>query len=182
MRGIFPTQKSFCTSSGAAISLYDEFFTAMKKYGVDYDMIGVSYYPCWHGTPDGFFENMRAVRKFGKPVTVVETGYGFTREPYTAGGKSVRLALTDGALPDYPFTPGGQASFIRDFLRAARENGLYGVFYWEPLWIPGENVRWASDEGLRYIGEEGKSTLNEWANQCLCDYSGSVLPAFDEFK
>ena len=86
-------------------------------------------------------------------------------------------------LPDgYPLTPDGQAAFVREFLRRARNAGMDGVFYWEPLWLPGKNIRWASEAGLAYLHESGKSTLNDWANQCLFDYTGKALPALREFR
>jgi len=31
-----------------------------------------------------------------------------------------------------------------------------------------------------YIGEEHKSGGNEWANRCLFDYDGNVLPGINE--
>jgi arabinogalactan endo-1,4-beta-galactosidase len=67
-------------------------------------------------------------------------------------------------------------------MKRARENSIDGVFYWEPVWIPGEGICWASEAGQKYIHEEGKTTYNEWANQCLFDYEGRKLPAFDEFE
>jgi arabinogalactan endo-1,4-beta-galactosidase len=63
----------------------------------------------------------------------------------------------------------------------AKANDINGIFYWEPLWLPGEGICWASPAGQVYIHEEGKSTSNEWANQCLFDYAGQQLPAFDRF-
>ena len=67
-------------------------------------------------------------------------------------------------------------------MELAKINKLDGVFYWEPMWIPGKNICWASVSGEEYINEAGKATRNEWANQCLFDYDGNKLPAFDEFK
>lgn len=169
-------------------AVYQEFFTQMQEKGIDYDIIGASYYPYWHGTPDELFENLNACRRFGKKIMVMELGYGFTTEAYTLGGKASRLvidperAYVPGVTEKYPMSPDGQAAFIRDFLVRARENKIDGVFYWEPLWLPGEGICWASEAGQEYIHEEGKSTSNEWANQCLFDYEGKKLPAFDEFK
>ena len=55
--------------------IYTEFFTNMEKLGVDYDIIGASYYPYWHGTFHQFFANMDLCGKlFGKPRMVVEMG------------------------------------------------------------------------------------------------------------
>lgn len=169
-------------------AVYQEFFGEMQRANIDFDVIGASYYPYWHGTPDELFENLNACRKFGKEIMVVELGYGFTTESYLLDGEEKRLvidanrAYVKGFTEKYPVTPVGQAEFVRDFLAQARENKIDGVFYWEPLWLPGEKICWASEAGQKYIHEEGKSTSNEWANQCLFDYNGRKLAAFDEYK
>ena len=168
--------------------VYQEFFSEMERTGVEYDVIGASYYPFWHGLPEELFDNLRACRKFGKEIMIAELGYGFTTEGYFLKGKECRLVVDEslsrvpGFTDIYPMTPEGQKAFIHYFIRRAREERVDGIFYWEPLWIPGEGICWASEAGQRYIREEGKSTHNEWANQCLFDYEGRKLPAFDEFK
>ena len=169
-------------------AVYQEFFTEMENHGVDYDIIGASYYPYWHGTPEEMLENLNACRRFGKEIMIVELGYGFTDKGYMLNGEEKRLviaaerAVVPGVTDRYPLTPDGQAKYVRDLLALARKNGIDGVFYWEPLWLPGDKICWASEAGQEYIHEEGKSTSNEWANQCLFDYEGKKLPAFDEFK
>lgn len=168
-------------------AVYQEFFTEMAKAKIDYDIIGASYYPYWHGTPDELFENLNSCRRFGKDIMVMELGYGFTMEGYRRDGQECRLvidaerAYVPGITEKYPLTPEGQAAFIGDFMKKAKENAIDGVFYWEPLWLPGDGICWASEAGQVYIHEEGKSTANEWANQCLFDYEGKKLPAFDKF-
>lgn len=168
-------------------AVYQEFFGEMERAGVDYDIIGASYYPYWHGTPLQLMENLNRCRAFGKKLMVMELGYGFTAEGYAVGEDKARLVIDaersyiPGFTELYPMTPEGQAAFVRDFLALARKNGIDGIFYWEPLWIPGDGICWASEAGQKYIGEEGKSTRNEWANQCLFDYEGKKLPAFDFF-
>ena len=169
-------------------AVYQEFFSRMEEAGIDYDIIGASYYPYWHGTPDALFANLRACRRFGKQIMVMELAYGSTTKAYLQNGKPCRLVIDEkmanvpGVIERYPLTPEGQADFIRDFLHRAREEGIDGIFYWEPLWLPGEGICWASEAGQAYIHEEGKSTENEWANQCLFDYCGNKLPAFDLFN
>ena len=173
-------------SNDAAV--YQEFFDEMEKHGVPYDVIGASYYPYWHGVPDELFANLRACRRFGREIMVVELGYGFTMEGYRLRGEENRLVIdaersfVPGLTEKYPLTPEGQRDYIRDFLSTARSEGIDGIFYWEPAWLPGEGICWASEAGQAYIHEEGKSTSNEWANQCLFDYEGRKLPAFDEFR
>lgn len=169
-------------------AVYREFFTKMAEAGIDYDIIGASYYPYWHGTPEELFANLRSCRRFGKELMIMELGYGFTNRPYVQDGEETRLvidserAYVPGFTELYPITPEGQTAFIRDMLAQAKENEIAGVFYWEPLWLPGEGICWASEAGQAYIHEEGKSTANEWANQCLFDYEGRKLPAFDVYR
>lgn len=168
--------------------VYQEFFGQMKDAGIDYDIIGASYYPYWHGTPTELFENLDACRCFDKELMVMELGYGFTTKSYLLDGEESRLVIDSerayipGFTEIYPVTPEGQEAFVHDFLKSARQHGINGVFYWEPLWLPGDGICWASEAGQKYIHEEGKSTSNEWANQCLFDYSGQMLPAFSAFK
>lgn len=51
----------------------ERFFDAMAEYGVEYDLIGQSYYPEWHGTLEELEANANAlVRKYKKPLIVVE--------------------------------------------------------------------------------------------------------------
>ena len=168
--------------------VYQEFYTEMAKAGIDYDIIGASYYPYWHGTPEELFANLEACRAFGKERMVMELGYGFTTQAYALDGQNQRLvidrdrAYVPGFTEKYPMTPEGQAAFVEDFLTMAKAHDIDGIFYWEPLWLPGEGICWASEAGQKYIHEEGKSTSNEWANQCLFDYEGQMLPAFGTYK
>ena len=51
----------------------ERFFDAMEEYGVEYDIIGQSYYPEWHGTLEELEANTNAlVLKYNKPLIVVE--------------------------------------------------------------------------------------------------------------
>ena len=168
--------------------VYQEFFSEVENAGIEYDIIGASYYPYWHGTPDEVFANLNNCKHFGKDIMIVELGYGFTDQGYFLNDKQIRLvidpdrAFVEGVSDRYPLTPEGQAAYIRHIIDSAQKFGIAGIFYWEPLWLPGEGICWASEAGQKYIHEEGKSTANEWANQCLFDYQGRKLPAFDEFK
>lgn len=164
--------------------IYREFFTKMEQSGVDYQIIGASYYPFWHRSFDEFFYNMEQCRVFGKKRMVMETGYAFTLEDYKAGEGGLVVSLERGLPEDlpYPLTEDGQEAYLKEFMRRCREQELDGVFYWEPLWLPGEGICWASEAGQSYIHEEGKPTRNEWSNQCLVDYQGRRLKGFEAFQ
>lgn len=169
--------------------IYNEYFNKLIEADVNFDVIGASYYPYWHGTMDEFFANMDNCKKFNKELMVMELGYAFTLEDYILNNNGdINLVVNKDNLSSfaftetYPLNKEGQARFIEDFLSRAKEKNIGAVFYWEPLWIPGDGICWASRAGLKYIGEENKSTRNEWANQCLFDYDGNKLPSFDKFK
>ena len=51
----------------------ERFFDAMAKYEVDYDLVGQSYYPEWHGTLEDLEANLNKLAlQYGKPIIVVE--------------------------------------------------------------------------------------------------------------
>lgn len=171
--------------------VYNEFLDQMKNANVDYDIIGMSYYPYWHGNFEQYFSNVENIKRYGKKIMAVELGYAFTLEDYIKddGVGGIKLVINeDNAdsfdfLKTYPVSSEGQARFVKDFLENAKKHSLDGVFWWEPLWIPGESICWASPEAKEYTHETEKlSCRNEWANQCLFDYDGRKLPAFDEYK
>lgn len=170
--------------------VYQEFFTQMENHDVNYDIIGASYYPYWHGSFKQLFDNLDACHnRFHKEIMIMELGYGFTLEDYILTNNGApHLVINEDKLKDsnivlpYPLTEEGQAQFIEEFLSLCKKHNIDGVFYWEPLWIPGKDICWASLEGQKYINETGKSQRNEWANQCLYDYQGNALKALNKFK
>ncbi len=164
--------------------------------GVDYDIIGLSFYPFW----DGDFANMQSVVKmiregYDKEVMIAETSYCYTSLDGDGSGNSV--SGTDDIVDGYPATVQGQANILRDTMAAANEAGALGVFYWEGVWLPvGANTDnnsdiwetygsgWASsfagdydpdDAGLYYGG-------CSWDNQALFSFAGYPLPSLNVFK
>ena len=111
---------------GGDIPMTKTFFNKMREYKVDYDVIGLSFYPWSHGTLMDLKDNMRfAACEFSKEIIVVETGYYWRPSTYFRNSP-----------PPFPESPEGQ----REWLRAVNEavldvpNGLgRGVFWWEPM-------------------------------------------------
>ena len=161
----------------------------VTKNGVDFDVIGQSYYPFWHGSLEGFrYNNERLQKEYGKPVWVVELGYAFGSSPYEEEHKDLTnliddnfVATTPSDRVPFPLTKQGQADYLRAFLGVAKSIGVEAVFYWEPMWIGIEGAGWAKQAGMEYTGEVGKPALNEWANETLFDFEGEATPGLDSF-
>lgn len=122
------------------------------KRGGDLDIIGLSYYPQWHGTMDELRDNLRDLaRRFKKDLIVAETSFpSFAR----AGGSS--------PVPGIPATPAGQLTYLRkltDIVKATPDHRGIGVLWWAPAWI----------------APPGRAFGNPTA---LFDKNGEALPAF----
>jgi arabinogalactan endo-1,4-beta-galactosidase len=141
------------------------FFDNVVAQHVPFDVIGLSYYPFWHGTLSQLRTNADDLsQRYGKDVSVVETQYAWT---LGWGDDTNNFVWEESQLiPGYPATPGGQLGFASDLMSimAAVPHGRgLGVFYWQPEWIPG--VGW----------EPGAGTPND--NLTLFDFTGNALPS-----
>ena len=171
--------------NGGNNEMYVEWFDNYFKRGLDFDIIGLSYYPFWHGTLDALSFNMKDMaRRYGKKIVVAEVSMGFSVEDYRryeglSEDQLKGMATREEVLKclEYPMTPQGQADFMRDVIRRIKDvPGALGFFYWEPGWVPVPGCGWATEAALEYTGEKGPGG-NEWANQALFDYEGNALPA-----
>ena len=101
-----------------------EFFDKLHSYHVDFDVIGQSYYPWWHGSLNDLRENMIFMAKeYKKDIIVVEAAYNWMPAEYKSHS---------GPFPE---TPEGQRQFLEEVNRIVQEtpDGLgKGVFWWEP--------------------------------------------------
>ena len=100
------------------------FFDKLNSYHVNYDVIGQSYYPWWHGSLNDLRENMTFMAKeYKKDIIVVEAAYNWMPAEYKK---------KPGPFPE---TPEGQKQFLEEVNRVVQEtpDGLgKGVFWWEP--------------------------------------------------
>ncbi|MEE1251399.1 MAG: glycosyl hydrolase 53 family protein [Lachnospiraceae bacterium] len=178
--------------NGGNNALYREWFDEYLKRGEDFDVIGLSYYPFWHGTLDMLTDNMNDLAiRYGKDLIVAEVSMGFSMEDYAKyeklendarKGYATRPKLVEKI--EYPMTKQGQADFMADFLnrihQIKNQKGK-GFYYWEPAWIPISGSGWATPASLAYMKDPGPCG-NEWANQALFDYEGNALPALSVIR
>ena len=166
---------------------FDQYININK--GEDFDIIGLSYYPFWHGTLDDLANNMNDIAvRFGKDLVIAEVSMGHTTKDYAeyeklAPHERKGMATKPALCEKVPFamTKEGQCEFMKAFLKTIEnvpENKGRGFFYWEPAWLPVAGSGWATPAALEYIKEAGPCG-NEWANQALFDYEGNALPALE---
>lgn len=179
--------------NGGNNELYVRWFTKyFENGGEDFEYIGLSYYPFWHGDFKALEFNMRdIIERFHKDLIIAEVSMGFTMDDYAEyeklgpderKGYATSKELVENL--DYPMTKQGQCDFMKrlcDILKSLPENRGCGFFYWEPAWIPVPGSGWANEAALRFTGEKGPGG-NEWANQALFDYDGNALPALEVIR
>lgn len=172
--------------NGGNNELYRRWFDHYVARGEDFDLIGLSYYPFWHGTMDQLINNMKDMaERYHKDLIIAEVSMGYTMEDYKdyeklsdseRKGYATRPALVEKI--EFPMTKEGQADFMRTLLarmETVAEHRARGFFWWEPAWIPVPGSGWATAASLEYMHDPGPCG-NEWANQALFDYEGNVLP------
>lgn len=149
----------------------ERFFTRFERLGVDYDSIGLSYYPWWHGTLADLRETLHGLAaRFGKPIYVVETAY-----PWTLAKRDGHAFIVTGEEQlheGYEATLAGQARYWRDVAEIVRRTpGGWGagIYWWEPAWIPSK-PDWS-------VGHP-----NNWSNLTLFDWDGKELPALKAIR
>jgi len=134
---------------------------------LDFDIIGVSYYPKWSVTPFARIgEQIRQFKsKYGKDVVIVETAYPWTLEINDTAGN---LLGEDSLIDGYPATTDGQRRFMIDLMQAVVDGEGLGVVYWEPAWISSDcATRWGQG--------------SHWENATLFDYENSELHEGSDF-
>jgi arabinogalactan endo-1,4-beta-galactosidase len=148
-------------------------FDNITRRDVPFDVIGISYYPFWHGSLAELQSNLNDITaRYDQDVIVVETAYAFTD---MNNDDLANIASSDMAITSYPFTPEGQRNMLRDIMSVVKAvtNGRgLGIFYWEPTWTAVTGNGWDSTD---------PDSGNAWENQALFDFSSRALPAQEEY-
>lgn len=159
---------------GGDNAFYRNFFdTLINKNGVgDFDVIGLSYYPFWHGPMANLRQNLNDISaRYNKDVIVVETAFGYTNENFDNNKNC--YGPDEERIGGFRSTVQGQASGLRAVMEALADvpNGRgTGMFYWEPDWYAVDGAGWKTGEG------------NEWDNLAMFDKNGKALDSWDVYK
>ena len=174
----------------------DTLLTGLQVKEIDYDIVGLSFYPYWHGTIEDLKNAIIHIRDtYGKKVYVAENAYCYTAEDGDGSANSVEG--TDDLAEGYSASVQGQANEVRDVCVAASESGAEGIFYWEGTWIPvgpsdADNSDlwekygsgWASSYACGYDPKDAGQYYGgcSWDNQAMFDFTGHPLASLNVFK
>jgi arabinogalactan endo-1,4-beta-galactosidase len=148
-------------------------FDNITRREVPFDVIGISYYPFWHGSLAELQSNLFDIAsRYDKDVIVVETAYAFTdkEDDFLSN-----IANRDLMVAGYPYTPEGQRAMLRDIMsivRAVPDGRGLGIFWWDATWTAVTGNGWDSTD---------PQSGNAWENQALFDFNDRALPALEEF-
>ena len=121
------------------------FFDNILAHGVEFDIIGQSYYPWWHGSLLDLHDNLAFMAQaYHKDIIVVEAAYNWRPSEYARANQP-------GPFPE---SPEGQAQFweeVNRMVMAAPENRGKGVFWWEAAVDRGTTQRGMFDANLNAL-------------------------------
>lgn len=98
------------------------FYDRMASYGIDYDVIGLSYYPYFHGSIAQLDGAIDRIEGYGKPIMIVETGYPYA---WKVSGTTYDYSSV------FPYTEDGQKAFTDSLITMLqRHPEVTGLFWW----------------------------------------------------
>lgn len=146
----------------------DWFYDVVRN--LDYDLIGVSYYPRWHGKDLNLLRSrlQNLENTFQKDILIAETSYPFTLDWNDFTNNNI--GSNDQIIfPQYPASFEGQKDFLAEIKSLVRslDKGV-GLGYW----------------GAEWVAFEGPTATNgsSWENQALFDFNLKATPALEVFK
>ncbi|MFC8347377.1 glycosyl hydrolase 53 family protein [Streptomyces sp. NPDC057280] len=168
------TQVALHLAKGGDLSGTRWWFDNAVANGVNFDVIGLSYYGYWHGSLYDFQTTLDdAAARYGKPVFVAETAYPFRLD--SDDSYENIIDLSGELVSGYPATTAGQTRWMNDvagIVEAVPNGRGLGVFYWESTWTAVTGNGWDPTDS---------SSGNGWENQALFDYDNKALPAMAWF-
>ena len=101
---------------------------------VDFDWIGLSYYPQWSQYD---FSNLEEVlynlrTQYNKKLMIVETAYPYTLNNYDSANN---ILGSQSLLANYNATQQGQLDYLLRLKEIISNSGGSGLVYWEPAWV-----------------------------------------------
>ena len=161
-REVCPSAKIVVHTEMSRISNVTSFYQTLQNYAPDFDIIGLSYYPYWHGdlsVLDGLLTTLEGTYP-SKKIQIVETGYPHA---YYPSGANYDLQSI------WPATEAGQKAFANALVSTLNAHSHVDGLYW---WFPEAN-----EYGIHYTNAVTTNWYNcgWWDNQ-----NGQVMDALFE--
>ena len=145
----------------------NSFFTNVAD--LNYDIIGISYYPNWHGKSlTELQQNLEQISNSqNKPIFIAETAYPFTMswndQTHNVIGNSSQI------LSEFSATETGQKNYLLKMkkLITAVPKGI-GFCYWGSEWVS-------------YKGQNATDG-SSWENQAFWGFNHKILPVSEAYK
>ena len=132
------------------------YYNKLIEGGVDFDIIGLSYYPFWHGFLSDFRRGLTNLKNHfpDKKVQIVETGYYYQYWPSSGINYNTQTL--------WPATTDGQYKCIHDIIECLKNfEQVDGLYYWFPEDAGnGDDTNWQTSVG---------TVTNGWTNRGLWD-------------
>ena len=117
------TQVMLHIAEGGDNELARWWFDSITRRDVPFDVIGISYYPYWHGSLGELQYNLNDISaRYDKDVIVVETAYAFTDQDNDGFPNIANQTLV---VPHYPYSPEGQRDLLRNVMSIVRGCGQW---------------------------------------------------------
>lgn len=125
-REVCPSAKLVVHTEMSRVSNVTSFYNTLKSYTTDFDIIGLSYYPYWHGdlsVLDGLLSTLESTYP-SKKIQIVETGYPHAYYP---------SAATYDLQSTWPATEAGQEAFAEQLVATLNTySNVNGLYWWFP--------------------------------------------------
>lgn len=168
---------------GGHMDTYDRFIGTLNENGVNFDVIGASYYPAWSQLEVGAVVDFinEVSEKYGKDVLIMETGYNWNET--RKDGYPGQLAEFEGYMEKFPFTEEGQAGYMNELITGLKSTEhCIGFLYWDPMLIHVEDEDGNNLVGWAVKEEDDKSDVNVVENSTLFDFDGHALEALEVIR
>lgn len=132
-----------------------EWFDSMFAAGLEkIDVIGISFYSFWHGTFMDLRDTMKGlIERYKLPILCVETAHPWRHCEHEHVSKGLMKNAGFAAGPD---NQKKSLELIMKIASSVADGRMTGVYYWEPLCIPGKTYgSW--DENMGMLDENGRA-------------------------
>ncbi len=159
------TQICIHYDNGGNLSGAEYFFDHLIPRITDFEIIGLSYYPWWHGSLEDVQSTMSGLSTtYSKKILIAETAYPWTLD--WADNTNNIVGLENQLLEGYPPSVAGQHNFLNELINILFDlpgQAGMGLVYWAPDWITTNTFG------------------SPWENLALFDFDGELLSSIDTF-